>query len=108
MTDSIKHFTGFDISGKSEVDAAKGMGIDVDATWVKEKIDEIFGAKCEGNYIQPTFITDYPKEMSPLCKQHRDNPELTERFELMVCGKEVANAYSELNDLIKENVLKSN
>jgi lysyl-tRNA synthetase class 2 len=106
MTDSIKHFTGFDISGKNEAElfeAARGMGIDVDKTMGKGKlIDEIFGAKCEGNYIQPTFITDYPKEMSPLCKQHRDNPELTERFELMVCGKEVANAYSELNDPIDQ------
>ncbi|MFV8354143.1 lysine--tRNA ligase [Flavobacterium sp. XS2P14] len=106
MTDSIKHFTGFDISGKDETElfeAARGMGIDVDKTMGKGKlIDEIFGAKCEGNYIQPTFITDYPKEMSPLCKQHRDNPELTERFELMVCGKEVANAYSELNDPIDQ------
>ncbi len=106
MTDSIKQFTGFDISGKNEVelyDAATSMGIIVDKTMGKGKlIDEIFGAKCEGNYIQPTFITDYPKEMSPLCKEHRDNPELTERFELMVCGKEVANAYSELNDPIDQ------
>lgn len=106
MTDAIKNFTSFDISGKSEAEifsAAKGMGIEVDETMGKGKlIDEIFGAKCEGNFIQPTFITDYPKEMSPLCKEHRDNPELTERFELMVCGKEIANAYSELNDPIDQ------
>ena len=106
MRQSIIDFTGFDIDGKSEDElraACKDMGIEVDDSMGKGKlIDEIFGEKCEGNYIQPTFITDYPKEMSPLCKEHRDNPELTERFELMICGKEVANAYSELNDPIDQ------
>ncbi|WP_019037866.1 lysine--tRNA ligase [Psychroflexus tropicus] len=106
MTDAIIEFTGFDITGKSEEElrkAALDMGLEVDETMGKGKlIDEIFGEKCEGNYIEPTFITDYPKEMSPLCKEHRDNPDLTERFELMVCGKEIANAYSELNDPIDQ------
>jgi lysyl-tRNA synthetase class 2 len=83
--------------------AARSLGIEVDNTMGKGKlIDEIFGEKCEGTYIQPTFITDYPIEMSPLTKRHRDNPELTERFELMVNGKELANAYSELNDPIDQ------
>jgi lysyl-tRNA synthetase, class II len=106
MADSIKEFTGFDITGKTEDEirtAAKDLGVEVDSTMGKGKlIDEIFGEKCEGNYIQPTYITDYPKEMSPLCKEHRENPELTERFELMVCGKEIANAYSDLNDPIDQ------
>jgi lysyl-tRNA synthetase class 2 len=106
MTEAIKEFTGYDITGRSEEElrtAALGMGIEVDKSMGKGKLtDEIFGEKCEGNYIQPTYITDYPKEMSPLCKEHRSNPDLTERFELMVCGKEIANAYSELNDPIDQ------
>ncbi len=106
ILEAIKEHTGLDLNGKSESEvreAALSIGLEVDETMGKGKlIDEIFGEKCEKHYIQPTFITDYPVEMSPLCKKHRDNPELTERFELMVNGKEVANAYSELNDPIDQ------
>lgn len=106
MRDAILEFTGKDIYGKSESELKKicsELGIETDSSMGKGKlIDEIFGEKCEAHFIQPTFITDYPIEMSPLCKKHRDNPELTERFELMINGKEIANAYSELNDPIDQ------
>ena len=106
ILDSIKEHTGIDVSNfdeKKKFETAKNLGIDVDKTMGMGKlIDEIFGAKCEHHYVQPTFITDYPKEMSPLTKEHRDNPRLTERFELLVNGKELANAYSELNDPIDQ------
>lgn len=108
MIDSIKQFTGVDISGMDEAqlrDVCKQLDVEQDETMGKGKlIDAIFGDKCEGNYIQPTFIIDYPIEMSPLTKKHRNNPELTERFELMVNGKELANAYSELNDPIDQRI----
>lgn len=108
ILEAIEIHTGFDLSGKSENEIreiARKLHLEVDDTMGKGKlIDEIFGEKCEHHYVQPTFIIDYPKEMSPLTKAHRDNPELTERFELMVNGKELANCYSELNDPIEQKL----
>lgn len=106
MYDAIKQYTGFDISGMDETqlrEVCVQLGIEVTPEMGKGKlIDAIFGEKCEHHFVQPTFIIDYPVEMSPLCKKHRDNPELTERFELIINGKEIANAYSELNDPIDQ------
>jgi lysyl-tRNA synthetase, class II len=106
ILEAIKIHTGFDVAGMDETalrDVCKEVGLEVDDTMgVGKLIDELFGEKCEHHYVQPTFITDYPKEMSPLTKEHRSNPALTERFELMVNGKELANAYSELNDPIDQ------
>jgi lysyl-tRNA synthetase class 2 len=106
MFEAIEHFTGIDISGMSEQeirDTAENLGIPVDKTMGKGKlIDEIFGEKCEANLIQPTFITDYPVEMSPLAKKHRSVEGLAERFEAICNGKEICNAFSELNDPIDQ------
>lgn len=106
ILEAIKIHTGFEVAGMNEnelKEVCKKVGVAVDETMgIGKLIDELFGSTCEHHYIQPTFITDYPKEMSPLTKEHRSNPALTERFELMVNGKELANAYSELNDPIEQ------
>ena len=106
MTDAIREKTGYDITGQTEEqlrEACRRLGVEADATMGKGKlIDAIFGQYCEEELVQPTFVMDYPREMSPLCKRHRSNPELTERFEIFVSGKELCNAYSELNDPIDQ------